>query len=150
MNQSDIRGLAFQPEPTVIFFVASVAFYRHEFSLSETNLSYRNVASRFVVPTRLSIVTPESLVSNLNFNLSTQIPGFGWGVFEKNENSSPEAIPFSFFARSFFAKNHAASFLSFRACHCVIIAQIKPANSLATAIFALQGIFPLLSKCRCR
>jgi len=32
MNQSDIRGLAFRPEPTVIFFVASFAFYEHEFS----------------------------------------------------------------------------------------------------------------------
>jgi hypothetical protein len=64
MNQSDIRGLAFQPEPTVIFFVASVAFYGHEFSSSKRNLWYREVASSFVVPTLLSIVTPESLLSD--------------------------------------------------------------------------------------
>ena len=151
MNQSDIRGLAFQPEPTVIFFVASVAFYKHEFSLFKINLSYRVAASRFVVPTLLSIVTPESLAFNLNFNLSTQTPGFGWGVFEKMKTAPPEAIHSFFTPHSFHSPtNHAASFVFFLACHCVIIAQIKPANSRATAIFALHGILPLLSKWRCR
>jgi len=57
MNQSDIRGLAFRPEPTLIFFVASFAFYFHEFSPFETNLSYRETASSFIVPTPLSIIT---------------------------------------------------------------------------------------------
>ena len=53
----------------MIFFVASVAFYKHEFSLFKINLSYRVAASRFVVPTLLSIVTPESLLSDLNVHL---------------------------------------------------------------------------------
>ena len=56
MNQSDIRGLVFRPEPTVIFSVVSFAFYGHEFGSSEINLSYRVVASSFVVPTLLSII----------------------------------------------------------------------------------------------
>jgi hypothetical protein len=59
MNQSDIRGLAFQPEPTLIFFVASFAFYVRESSPSETSLSHRVAASSFVVPTQLSIIIPE-------------------------------------------------------------------------------------------
>jgi len=95
MNQSDMRGLAFQPEPTGIFFVASFAFYGHEFSSSKTNLSYRMDASSFVVPTLLSISTPEYLFQ-LKSHLVLQKPGFGWGVFEKNKNSSPKAIPYSF------------------------------------------------------
>jgi len=45
-------------EPTLIFFVASFAFYGHEFSPFETNLSYRMAASSSVVPTLLSIITP--------------------------------------------------------------------------------------------
>ena len=40
----------------MIFFVASFAFYRHEFSPQETGLSYRVAASSFVVPTLLSII----------------------------------------------------------------------------------------------
>ena len=58
MNQSDIRGLswAIRTEPTVIFFVASFAFYEHEFSPFETGLSYRMAASSFVVPTLSSII----------------------------------------------------------------------------------------------
>jgi hypothetical protein len=58
MNQSDIRGLAFQPEPTVIFSVASFAFYEREFSLFKTSLSHRMAASSFVVPALLSIIIP--------------------------------------------------------------------------------------------
>ncbi len=58
MNQSDIRGLSRRvgTEPTLIFFVASFAFYGHEFSPSETNLSYRMAASSSVVPTLSSIM----------------------------------------------------------------------------------------------
>jgi hypothetical protein len=58
MNQSDIRGLAcsIRAEPTLIFFVASFAFYGHEFSPFETNLSYRMAASSSVVPTLSSIM----------------------------------------------------------------------------------------------
>jgi hypothetical protein len=50
MNQSDIRGLtcSIRAEPTLIFFVASFAFYGHEFSPFETNLSYRMAASSSV------------------------------------------------------------------------------------------------------
>ena len=59
MNQSDIRGLALRPEPTVIFFVASVAFYEREFSFSKTSLSHRVAANRFIVPMRLSISIPK-------------------------------------------------------------------------------------------
>ena len=59
MNQSDIRGLAFRPEPTLILFVASFAFYGHEFCSSEINISYRVVASSFIVPTLLSIIIPK-------------------------------------------------------------------------------------------
>jgi hypothetical protein len=55
MNQSDIRGLAFRPEPTVIFSVARFAFYEREFNSSKTSLSHRSSASSFVVPTLLSI-----------------------------------------------------------------------------------------------
>jgi hypothetical protein len=69
MNQSDIRGLAFQPEPTGIFFVASFAFYGREFSSPKTNLSHRTHANSFVVPTLLSIITPELLFFNLNLHL---------------------------------------------------------------------------------
>jgi hypothetical protein len=65
MNQSDIRGLAFRPEPTLIFFVASFAFYRREFSSSKTNLSHRGIASSFLVPTLLSIFIPQYKSSNL-------------------------------------------------------------------------------------
>ncbi len=79
MNQSDIRGLAFQPEPTLIFFVASFAFYGHEFGSSETNLSYSVVASSFVVPTLLSIVIP---VLNYKNN-------FGGGLMKKNIKPHP-------------------------------------------------------------
>ena len=58
MNQSDIRGLtcSIRAEPTLIFFVASFAFYGHEFSPFETNLSYRMAASSSVVPTLSSIM----------------------------------------------------------------------------------------------
>ena len=58
MNQSDIRGLSrcLGTEPTLIFFVVSFAFYGHEFSPFETNLSYRMAASSSVVPTLSSIV----------------------------------------------------------------------------------------------
>jgi len=58
MNQSDIRGLSCstRTEPTLIFFVASFAFYGHEFSPSQTNLSYRMAASSSVVPTLSSIM----------------------------------------------------------------------------------------------
>jgi hypothetical protein len=58
MNQSDIRGLSrfSRTEPTLIFFVASFAFYGHEFSPSQTNLSYRMAASSSVVPTLSSIM----------------------------------------------------------------------------------------------
>ena len=40
----------------MIFFVASFAFYVHEFSPYETDLSYRVAASSFVVPTLSSII----------------------------------------------------------------------------------------------
>jgi hypothetical protein len=95
MNQSDIRGLAFQPEPTGIFFVASFAFYGREFSSSKTNLSHRTHASSFVVPTLLSIITPEYLflIKITSFLTKTWL----WlGGVEKNKNSSPKATPYSF------------------------------------------------------
>ena len=77
MNQSDIRGLAFQPEPTVIFSVASFAFFGHEFGSSEINLSYRVVASSFVVPTLLSII----IIPELNHKNN-----FGGGLMKKNSS----------------------------------------------------------------
>ena len=47
--------------------------------------------------------------------------------------------------------NHqAASFVFFLAWYCVTTDQMNPASSLATAIFALQGILPLFTRCRCR
>jgi len=68
MNQSDIRGLSrcFGTEPTLIFFVASFAFYGHEFSPSQTNLSYRVAASSSVVPTLSSITKSLIKVNMLN------------------------------------------------------------------------------------
>ncbi len=59
MNQSEIRGLAFRPEPTLIFFVASFAFYRREFSSFKTNLSHSVIANSSLVPTLLSIFIPQ-------------------------------------------------------------------------------------------
>ena len=47
--------------------------------------------------------------------------------------------------------NHqATSFIFFLAWYCVTINQINPESSLATAILALQGILPLLSRYQCR
>jgi len=68
MNQSDIRGLtcSTRSEPTLIFFVASFAFYGHEFSPSETSLSYRVAASSSVVPTLSSIKKSLIKVNLLN------------------------------------------------------------------------------------
>ncbi len=68
MNQSDIRGLtcSIRAEPTLIFFVASFAFYGHEFSPSETNLSYRVAASSSVVPTLSSIMKSLIKINMLN------------------------------------------------------------------------------------
>ena len=66
MNQSDIRGLSLRTEPTLIFFVASFAFYSHEFSPFETNLSYRVAASSSVVPTLSSIIKSLIMINMLN------------------------------------------------------------------------------------
>ena len=120
MNQSDIRGLAFRPEPTVIFSVASFAFYGREFGSSKMNLSHRVAASSFVVPALLSI----------NYSLIKSYKQLRWRADEK--------------------KSQAASFAFFLAWYCVTANHIKPANSLAIAIFALHGILPLLIRCRCR
>ena len=81
MNQSEIRGLAFRPEPTLIFFVVSFAFYGRGFSSSKTNLSHRMVASSFLVPTLLSIFIPQYKSSNLvmSCNFTFLKSGFGWG-----------------------------------------------------------------------
>jgi len=51
MNQSDIRGLAFQLEPTVIFFVASVAFYIPDLQI--TIRHHRRVLIRTQIPDQL-------------------------------------------------------------------------------------------------
>jgi len=53
-------------EPTLIFFVASFAFYGHEFGPFETNLSYRMDASSSVVPTLLSIKNSLVKINVLN------------------------------------------------------------------------------------
>ncbi len=68
MNQSDIRGLSrcLGTEPTLIFFVASFAFYGHEFGPSQTNLSYRMAASSSVVPTLSSIIKSLLKINMLN------------------------------------------------------------------------------------
>jgi hypothetical protein len=68
MNQSDIRGLtcSIRTEPTLIFFVASFAFYGHEFSPPQTNLSYRVAASSSVVPTLSSIIKSLIKINMLN------------------------------------------------------------------------------------
>ncbi len=47
MNQSDIRGLAFRPEPTWIFSVASLAFFFREFSPPAASLSHSWFANSF-------------------------------------------------------------------------------------------------------
>jgi len=68
MNQSEIRGLSrcLGTEPTLIFFVASFAFYGHEFSPSQTNLSYRVAASSSVVPTLSSLMKSLIKINLLN------------------------------------------------------------------------------------
>jgi len=58
-SEMNDRGRALYSACHDIMKVESFAFYGHEFSSFETNLSYRVAASSSVVPMLLSIITPQ-------------------------------------------------------------------------------------------
>jgi hypothetical protein len=117
MNQSDIRGLSLRTEPTLIFSVMSYAFYKREFSSRAT---YRNRRSH------IALIVPAPLSANLNFLFLT--------IKEQLRRRGDK--------RNIF---YHAAFFFFRVSYSTNADHMNPANSLATAVTALQGSLPLLT-----
>jgi len=122
MNQSDIRGLSIWTEPTLIFSVMSYAFYKREFSSKTT---YRNRGSH------ITLIVPAPVSANPNLQFLT--------IKEQFRRLGDK--------RNIF---YHAAFLFFRVSYSTNADHMNPANSLATAVTALQGSLPLRTSLRYR
>jgi hypothetical protein len=120
MNQSEIRGLSIWTEPTLIFSVMSYAFYKREFS---SKTAYRKLGSH------ITLIVPAPVSANLISSFQVSKNNFGGRVIKE-------------------MFIHAAFLFFFRASYSIIADHMNPANSLATAVTALQGSLPLLTSLR--
>jgi hypothetical protein len=121
MNQSDIRGLSVMDR-------ADIDILRHELCFLQTRVQQQKCLSQ------ARVAYHSYRACTCQYQPYFQFSGIKEQLRRKGDK------------RNIFY--HAAFFLFFRASYSIIADHMNPANSLATAVTALQGSLPLLTSLR--